>query len=139
MLDDKNNYFSLFNLKVAFILDEDYLDKTWRDLSNLAHPDRYVGFSKVDQSASVRLMSFINEAYYNLRNPIKRARYICELNGIDFDNADSFNDSNFLLEQMELRDLLTNIIEQRNIEALDIFIKELQNKKIFVLNYYQFF
>ncbi|MBW0454286.1 MAG: Fe-S protein assembly co-chaperone HscB [Candidatus Kinetoplastibacterium crithidii] len=129
MLDDRNNYFSLFNLKIAFNIDENYLDNTWRDLSNLAHPDRHVGLSKIDQTASVKLMSFINEAYYNLRNPIKRARYICELNNIDFDNTDSFNDSNFLLEQMELRDCLAHIFEQDNLKALDVFIKELQNKK----------
>ncbi|WBF65776.1 MAG: Fe-S protein assembly co-chaperone HscB [Candidatus Kinetoplastibacterium crithidii] len=129
MIDYQKNYFSLFNLNVAFSIDESYLDKTWRELSNLAHPDRHVGFTRMEQSASVKLMSFINEAYYTLRDPIKRARYICEINDIVFNNTNSFNDSNFLLEQMELRDRLAYIIEQKDIKVLDIFIKELQNKK----------
>ena len=61
-----------------------------------------------------------NDAYHILRNPIKRAAYLCELNGFNLQAETHVTmDPEFLMQQMEWRESLENAREDRNIARLE--------------------
>ncbi len=100
------NYFQLFGLPVGFAVDAEALALRYRDLQRAAHPDRYAGGSERERLLSVQQASLINEAYRTLKDPLARARYLLELNGITLSDTDTRMDPMFLMEQMELREAL---------------------------------
>jgi molecular chaperone HscB len=52
----------------------------------------------------------INEAFQTLKNPLMRAKYILELNGVDpSQEGHTTSDAQFLMQQMELRERLESI------------------------------
>ena len=48
-----------------------------------AHPDRFVNATDAEKRVAMQWATRANEAYQTLKNPQKRARYLCELNGVD--------------------------------------------------------
>ena len=54
----------------------------------------------------------INEGYQTLKDPLRRGRYLLELGGYQFDDEHrTTSDAAFLMEQMELRELLSEVRE----------------------------
>ncbi len=105
--DPSQTYFKLFGLKPAFAIDLGQLRTEQRRLQASYHPDRYVNESDRDKRLSVQVASWINQAYETLRDPVKRSRYLLEINGADFpDDSTTTSDTRFLMEQIELREAL---------------------------------
>jgi molecular chaperone HscB len=47
----------------------------------------------------------VNQAYETLQDPVKRSRYLLEINGADIpDDSTTTSDTEFLMEQIELRE-----------------------------------
>ncbi|AGF46808.1 molecular chaperone HscB [Candidatus Kinetoplastibacterium desouzaii TCC079E] len=122
-----SNYFKLFGLDFAFEIEEEKLDKAWRKISNFVHPDRHRISSSMDQMAAIKLSSFVNNAYSILSNPIKRAQYICEYNGINFNNNIDIS-KDFLSKQLEWRESLELIFNQKDLSILNEFISSLSKE-----------
>jgi molecular chaperone HscB len=61
----------------------------------------------------------INEAYQRLKEPLKRAAYLCELNGapIDAENNTAMPKA-FLMEQMEWREALEEASTEADLDQL---------------------
>lgn len=99
--------FELFDLPQQFAQDADQLATRWRDLQRQAHPDQ---FSTQDASAQRLAMQWsvrINEAYQRLKDPLKRAAYLCELQGVPIDaHTNTAMPTAFLMQQMEWREAL---------------------------------
>jgi molecular chaperone HscB len=107
MLDFSKNYFELFGLPVAYVVDRARLDERYRELQRVVHPDRYAGGSDQERRLSMQGSIRINEAYQTLKDPVERARYMLQLNGIDMDvTQETTRDAAFLMEQLELREAL---------------------------------
>ena len=100
------NHYQLFGLPVAFEVDGETLALRYRDLQKAVHPDRFAGASERERLLSVQQASRINEAFRTLKDPLARARYLLELNGITLSDTDTGMDPMFLMEQMELREAL---------------------------------
>jgi len=112
------NYFSLFGLNPNFEIDETQLAKTFRQLRLATHPDRYASSSDFERRTAVAQAATINDAYHTLRDPLRRARYLLELHGIEIQgNKSPIMDAEFLLEQMELRERLAEIRTASNIDS----------------------
>ncbi len=104
-IDLRQNYFELFGLPVSFELDEKALHSAQLKLQSEYHPDRFVNGSEQDQRLAVQQASIINEAYETLKHPVKRARYMLEIAGLELnDDHETTNDTAFLMEQIELRE-----------------------------------
>lgn len=103
------NYFQLFGLPVSFEVDTEALSLRYRDLQRAVHPDRYAGASERERLLSVQQASHINEAFRTLKEPLARARYLLELDGIVLSDSDTSMDPMFLMEQMELRESLDEV------------------------------
>lgn len=104
------NYFDIFGLPVSFDIDTAALAETYRELQRAVHPDRFSNASDRDRRVAVSRAANINEAFHTLKSPLQRARYILQLRGVDFDDQkDTSFDSEFLMEQIELREALANL------------------------------
>lgn len=108
----QRNYFKLFDLPVAFAVDQRQLGERYRQAQRELHPDRYAGASAHEQRLAVQYSALINEAYATLRKPLPRALYLLELAGMtQQDISGQQVDGGFLIVQMELREKLESIAE----------------------------
>ena len=65
-----------------------------------------------------------------LKNPYKRAAYLCELNGIDLQaESNTAMPGDFLMQQMEWREALEEAKAAKDIDALDALNGDLQNAR----------
>jgi molecular chaperone HscB len=101
------NDFELFGLPQKFTQDRSAIDARWKELQREAHPDKFAAQGSAAQRIAMQWSVRINEAYQRLKNPLKRASYLCELNGMPV-NAENNTamPSCFLMQQMEWREAL---------------------------------
>ena len=109
--------FELFGVPVQFAQDRAQLDARWKELQREAHPDKFAAQGAAAQRVAMQWSVRINEAYQRLKNPMKRASYLCELNGAQI-NAENNTamPSDFLMQQMEWREALE---DAKSIDDLD--------------------
>ena len=83
------------------------LDARWKDLQREAHPDKFAAQGAAAQRVAMQWSVRINEAYQRLKDPLKRAAYLCELRGapINAENNTAMPAA-FLMQQMEWREAL---------------------------------
>src|SRR5260221_14673147 len=82
-VDFTSNYFELFGLPRRFAIDAAQLAAAYREIQSKVHPDRFASASDAERRRSMQWATFTNEAYRTLREPLGRARYIVNLNGVD--------------------------------------------------------
>ncbi len=99
--------FELFAVPARFAQDRTALDARWKELQREAHPDRFAAQGPAAQRIAMQWSVRINEAYQRLKDPIKRASYLCALNGspVDAENNTAMP-SDFLMQQMAWREEL---------------------------------
>ncbi|KAI9669078.1 MAG: hypothetical protein M1831_000670 [Alyxoria varia] len=87
-----------------FSIDLSSLRREFLAIQNSAHPDRHAEASQKRRAEA--LSSRVNEAYRTLQDPLRRAQYILELQGIDVtgDETGKVEDEGLLLEVMEARE-----------------------------------
>ena len=106
-IDLKQNYFEMFGLPVSFKLDRQMLHAAQQKLQSTCHPDRFVTGTDQQKRLAVQQAALVNEAYETLKNPVKRARYMLEVSGLELnDDHETTTDTAFLMEQIELREEL---------------------------------
>jgi molecular chaperone HscB len=109
--------FDLFAVPPTFAQDRAALDARWKELQREAHPDRFAAQGAAAQRVAMQWSVRINEAYQRLKNPIKRATYLCELNGSPINaERNTAMPSDFLMQQMAWREELD---EAQDAAALD--------------------
>ncbi len=100
-----SNDFEIFGVPVQFAQDSAALDARWKDLQREAHPDRFTTADALAQRQAMQWSVRINEAYQRLKDPLKRAAYLCEMNGapIQAENNTAMPAA-FLMQQMQWRE-----------------------------------
>jgi molecular chaperone HscB len=122
------NYFELFDLNKSFNVDENALLSAYQEQISRFHPDKFSAGSDSEQLQALQNTALINSAYAALKSPLNRAEYILNMEGINpFDVKDSSMDSKFLLSQIELREEMEAIREQKDSLALDNFIERVKS------------
>lgn len=77
------------------------------------HPDRFATGSAAEKRVAMQWSSQANEAYRILKDPMSRARYLCELAGIDLQTETSTVMSpDFLMRQMSWHEQLDQVLDQ---------------------------
>ena len=71
--------FVLFDLPRRFVLDGAQIDARWKVLQRQAHPDKFAAQGAAAQRLALQWSVRINEARQRLRDPLKRATYLCEM------------------------------------------------------------
>jgi molecular chaperone HscB len=113
------NDFELFDLPVQFAQDRVQLDTRWKDLQREAHPDKFASQGTAAQRVAMQWSVRINEAYQRLKDPMRRAAYLCELGGapIQAENNTAMPAA-FLMQQMEWREAMDDATDVAALEAL---------------------
>ena len=99
--------FELFAVPEQFAQDRAVLDDRWKDLQREAHPDKFMAQGAAAQRLAMQWSVRINEAYQRLKDPLKRATYLCERHGapVNAENNTAMP-SAFLMQQMVWREAL---------------------------------
>jgi molecular chaperone HscB len=113
------NDFELFDVPVQYAQDRAQLDARWKALQREAHPDRFAAEGAAAQRIAMQWSVRINEAYQRLKDPLKRAAYLCELQGapVQAENNTAMPAA-FLMQQMEWRESLEDTGSAQGLEAL---------------------
>jgi molecular chaperone HscB len=116
-----SNDFELFGLAQRFAQDRAELDTRWKDLQRQAHPDKFSAQGAAAQRIAMQWSVRINEGYQRLKDPLKRAAYLCELNGapINAENNTAMPAA-FLMQQMQWREDLEDAASSEDLEKVSL-------------------
>ena len=119
MISLQANDFELFELPQQFAQDRAQLDERWKALQREAHPDRFAAEGAAAQRVAMQWSVRINEAHQRLKDPLKRAAYLCELQGIAVQaESNTAMPAAFLMQQMAWREALEDTDQVNTLEAL---------------------
>jgi molecular chaperone HscB len=111
--------FELFRVPMQFAQDRAQLDARWKHLQREAHPDKFASQGAAAQRVAMQWSVRINEAYQRLKDPMRRAAYLCELGGapIQAENNTAMPAA-FLMQHMEWREAMEDAADVAALEDL---------------------
>jgi molecular chaperone HscB len=126
----KDSHFDLFHLPERFTVDPNALDDAYRTVQAQVHPDRFAAAGDAQKRIAMQWATRANEAYQTLRDPLKRARYLLSLRGVDVgaENNTAMEPA-FLMQQMEWREGIEDAAAAKNVDALDTLLGELRDEE----------
>lgn len=118
--DFQQNHFDLFGLAQSFRIDVAQLEQQYHALQTLVHPDKSAHLPDAEQRLAMQRATLVNEAYQTLRNPLRRARYLLSLHGVDIqEENNTLMPPDFLLAQLEWREAVSEARQARDAAALN--------------------
>ena len=115
----QSNDFELFDVPALFKQDRAALDVRWKDLQREAHPDKFAAQGAAAQRIAMQWSVRINEAYARLKDPLKRAIYLCELNGAPINaHTNTTMPPAFMMMQIEWREALEEASTAAELEKI---------------------
>lgn len=98
--------FRILGLTPTFSLNLKTLEDAYFAAQRLHHPDRWVGKPEAERVSAIRRSEMVNDAYETLKNPLRRAEHLLELQGLFPLVEDAVAPPALLMEIMELREQL---------------------------------
>ena len=121
------NDFELFEIEQCHAQNRGELGARWKDLQRAAHPDKFASAGAAAQRLAMQWSVRINEAYQRLKDPLKRAAYLCELAGFPVNaHTNTAMPVDFLMLQMQWREALE---DTHGVQALDTLRMEVESHK----------
>ena len=112
--------FALFGVPARQRQDRAALDARWRALQAEVHPDRFAAEGAAAKRVAMQWSVRVNEAYQRLKDPLRRAAYLCELRGAPIDaERNTAMPADFLMRQMRWREALDEAHGAADVQALD--------------------
>jgi molecular chaperone HscB len=79
--DPKADHFRVFGIARAYALDLADLERRYKELTKVLHPDRFARADERARRASLKRSIQLNEAWRTLKDPVRRAEYLLALSG----------------------------------------------------------
>ena len=113
------NYFALLAVEPVFDVDLSALEKIYFTKQREFHPDRQIGKTDAEKQKAILASMEINAAYQTLKDPLKRAQNLLEMQGIwvNSEGKDTVKPTPELL--MEMMTLREEVAECNSIIALE--------------------
>ena len=125
-----DSHFDLFHLPPTYAVDQETLDHAYRTVQAQVHPDRFAAAGDAQRRIAMQWATRANEAYQTLRDPLKRARYMLSLRGVDVDDQNNTAmEPAFLMQQMEWRESIEDAAAAKNLGALESLLDELRDEE----------
>jgi len=123
--------FELFGLAQKFSQDRAVIDARWKQLQKEAHPDKFAVQGASAQRVAMQWSVRINEAYQRLKDPLRRAAYLCELHGaaVNAENNTAMPAS-FLMQQIEWREALDEAKTAEHINEISLQTNEFKRGQL---------
>lgn len=120
--------FELFEIPAQFAQDRSVIDAKWKELQREAHPDKFAAYAAAHgaegaaaQRVAMQWSVRINEAYNRLKDPLKRATYLCELNGALIEaHTNTSMPAAFMMMQIEWRETLEDANTVQELEQIEL-------------------
>lgn len=127
----QSNDFELFGVPEQFAQDRMVLDARWKALQREAHPDKFAAQGPSAQRVAMQWSVRINEAYQRLKHPLKRASYLCELNGAAINpETNTAMPPAFLIQQIEWHEALDDAKTIENLDELASMSSQSQHEQL---------
>eukprot|EP01036_Dinobryon_divergens_P055957 gene55957-74713_t len=114
-----------------FSQDRAAIDARWKQLQKEAHPDKFAVQGVSAQRVAMQWSVRINEAYQRLKDPLRRAAYLCELHGavVNAENNTAMPAS-FLMQQIEWREALDEAKTAESIHQISDLTNEFMRDQL---------
>ena len=125
----QSNDFELFDLAPQFEQDRAAIDARWKDLQREVHPDGFATQDATLQRVAMQWSVRVNEAYQRLKDPLKRAAYLCELNAAPVNAQDNTAmPAEFLMQQMQWREALEDACSASDLDQLSAQVSSMKRE-----------
>jgi molecular chaperone HscB len=81
--DAAADHFQVLGGERRFALDLEALERRYKELTRILHPDRFARADPRARRASLARSVQLNEAWRTLRDPVRRAEYLLRLHGLE--------------------------------------------------------
>ncbi|MBL0318084.1 MAG: Fe-S protein assembly co-chaperone HscB [Alphaproteobacteria bacterium] len=124
------SYFELLDVPETFDVDSQVLEKHYLEIQQRVHPDQFANRSASDKERSLDYITHVNDAYFILSSPIKRAIHLLNRFGVWMDNDELAISKNpaLLMEVMELREAVAEAKDFAGLNQLIIDLKQKEKK-----------
>jgi molecular chaperone HscB len=111
--------FDTLGIAPAFDLDLAAVEKRYRELARVLHPDRHLGGAPAERRMALGKAVEVNEAWRLLRDPIRRAEALLRRRGVTVEEGkEPKAEPAFLMEMMEQREALSEAKASGDPEAV---------------------
>ena len=117
--------FQIFDLPARYAQDPSQLDARWKALQREVHPDKFAAQGAAAQRVAMQWAVRVNEAYQRLKDPVKRAAYLCERRGVPIQaERNTAMPVEFLQQQLAWREALDEAAQPAAVQALQAEVAE---------------
>ena len=100
------NYFELFEMPLSLYVDRNELSKKYFELQRKYHPDFFSKADEIKQAETLEKSSMINRGYKIFKSADETIKYVLQLKGLLQENEKYELPPDFLIEMMELNEML---------------------------------
>ncbi|KAJ7103529.1 hypothetical protein B0H15DRAFT_812611, partial [Mycena belliarum] len=101
-----HDIFGLPSRPNPFVVDAQLLKRRFREAQAVCHPDTWASKGQDKEDVAQALSARLNEAYTSLADPLLRAEYLLEQNGLAIAEGEQLDDVEFITEIMEMREAM---------------------------------
>jgi len=128
------NYFDLLGMTESFDIDLQQLKSNNLRLQKTLHPDGNLHQTTAQQMTAANKLAEVNQAFRTLNSGYDRGEYMLRLLGVNkADEAQTIKNPELLMEQMELREELSEIRQlddpEQSLELFSDGVKQLINQQ----------
>ena len=121
------NYFTLFSMPEQFDISIEVLKQRYELLQRVTHPDKYASASGQEKRIYMQKNAQVNDGYHVLSSPVLRGEHLLLIRDIPLANEqDTIGDTEFLMQQMDLREELASANSKEELNALENSVMALQ-------------
>jgi len=112
--------FDILGIAPSFDVDLAAIERRYRDLSRVLHPDKHVRSSPAERRMALGKAVEVNEAWRLMRDPIKRAEALFRRRGVEVrEGAEPKANPELLMQMMEEREALSEAKARGDRGAVD--------------------
>jgi molecular chaperone HscB len=100
------NYYQIFKIAETPLVDQSVLSAKYIGLQRAFHPDFYVGATESEKEEALEMSAAVNKAYKIFRNELLSIAYFLEIKGCLIDGEKYELPGSFLMEMMDINELL---------------------------------
>ncbi|MFY7899713.1 MAG: iron-sulfur cluster co-chaperone HscB C-terminal domain-containing protein [Chitinophagaceae bacterium] len=119
------NYFELFDIPVSFMPPMAIVRKKFYELSRKYHPDFFSQASNHEQAIALETSAAINKAYKIFNSKEATIQYVLQLKGLLEDDEKYQLPSDFLMEVMDINEIMVDAKGENKSELIEKANKQL--------------